>query len=123
MEVRNTKDIEPFITKDGSKIKEIFHPSNSQVKNMSDAEARVEPGKTTKFHYHQNSEEIYVILEGEGVMEIEEEKRRVKKGDHVLIPPGKRHRIKNVGKEALIFLCFSTPPYSHDDTVLLEDED
>lgn len=44
------KDIEAFITKDGSVIRELMHPNVHGNANMSFAEAAVTPGKTTRLH-------------------------------------------------------------------------
>lgn len=124
MEVINRNEVEPFITKDSSEIREILAPANSSIKNQSLAEARLAPGMTTDEHFHPKSEEIYYILEGRGRgrgrMKVEDEEREVGPGDGIAIPPGKRHRIWNIGGSDLVFLCCCSPAYSHDDTVVVE---
>ena len=55
------RDADPFVTKDGSTIREYFH---SEVQSL--AEASLEPGGATQRHYHAVSEEIYIIVEGGG---------------------------------------------------------
>ena len=47
-------------------------------------------------HYHKKITEIYLILEGEGYLELDGERVPVKPMTSVLIPPGCRHRA--VGK-------------------------
>lgn len=91
MEIRNKEKIGSFEAKDGSIVREIFHPNNSAVENQSIAEARVGPSSKTKKHAHMDSEEIYYILSGEGTIHIGEESSKVKNGDVVLIPPGSFH--------------------------------
>ena len=54
------------------------------------------------------------MLEGEGELEIDDERRTVTPGDAALIPPGARHEITAL--RPLRFLCCCSPPYSHDDT-------
>ena len=120
MEVRNVDKIKPYITKDKSEIREIFHPTNFVIKNMSIAEARVKPRETTEYHFHKKSQEVYFILKGSGIMEMEGENKEVKVNDCIFIPVGYRHRIKNIGKKTLRILCQSSPAYSHEDTVLVE---
>jgi mannose-6-phosphate isomerase-like protein (cupin superfamily) len=120
IEVRNSKNIKPYITKDKSEIKEIFHPNNSEIKTMSLAEATVYPGDITEYHYHEKSDEIYFILQGTGTLEIEGEKKKVRENDCILISSKGKHRIKNIGKVPLKILCFSIPPYSHEQTILVE---
>src|SRR5438067_1013677 len=50
----------------------------------------------TQLHYHKKLTEVYLILEGEGHMELDGERVPVKPMTTVLIQPGCRHRI--VGK-------------------------
>jgi mannose-6-phosphate isomerase-like protein (cupin superfamily) len=109
MRVMSLAQAEPFTTKDGSTIRELHHTEAQSL-----AEARLEPGQATERHYHRASEEIYVVLEGSGDMELDGELRRVEPGDAALIPPGAWHQIRAI--EALRFLCCCSPPYSHDDT-------
>jgi len=108
-------ELKPFVTKDGSEIRE-FHRSE----NLSLAEALVPVGQRTRKHFHKTSEEIYFILEGRGMMEMEEERAEVAAGQAVVIPPTKTHCIENVGDVPLRFLCHCSPPYLHDDTILVE---
>ncbi len=44
-------------------------------------------------HYHKKMHEIYLILEGEGVMELDGERIPVKPMTSVMIKPGCRHRL------------------------------
>ena len=111
MELRNRgRDATPFVTKDGSTIREYLHTGRQSL-----AEAELEPGQATRRHYHARSEELYVLLEGEGEMEVDGARSRVVTGDAVLIPPGARHQI-TAADAPLRFLCCCAPPYSHDDT-------
>lgn len=120
MEVVNRNQVKPFVTKDTSEIREILAPANSSIKNQSLAEARVAPGRSTSEHFHPMAEEIYYILEGKGKIRIERDEKEVGPGDAIAIPPGKRHRIWNMGETDLVFLCCCSPAYSHDDTVMVE---
>jgi mannose-6-phosphate isomerase-like protein (cupin superfamily) len=43
-------------------------------------------------HYHKKMTEIYVILEGEGYMELDGERIAVKPNTSIFIKPGCRHR-------------------------------
>jgi mannose-6-phosphate isomerase-like protein (cupin superfamily) len=116
MEVRSLDRAEPFMTKDGSTIRELLGlPTSALVRNQSLAEATLAPGQATERHYHQDSEEIYFLLEGWGVMEIDGESREVAAGDAVLIPPGARHTLR-AGMEGARLLCCCAPPYRDDDT-------
>jgi quercetin dioxygenase-like cupin family protein len=110
MDVASRADIEPFTTKDGSTIREYLH---TQAQSL--AEASLEPGQSTQRHYHRASEEIYLLVEGGGLMEVDGEEREVVAGDAILIPPGAWHTLVAGGDGARL-LCCCVPPYSHDDT-------
>ena len=120
MDVMNRNDVKSFITKDSSEIREILAPRNSSIKRQSLAEAKLLPGRSTEEHYHIQTEEIYYILSGRGLMIVDGEKRDVKKHDGIAILPGAKHKIINTGLEDLIFLCCCVPAYEDDDTVMTE---
>jgi len=114
-------DISPYITKDGSEIRELLHPAQHGARNQSLAEARVPTGCTTLLHRHEVTEEIYHVTGGTGVMTLGAEKFPISPGDSILIPPATPHCVTNTGEETLIILCCCSPAYSHDDTILLQD--
>jgi mannose-6-phosphate isomerase-like protein (cupin superfamily) len=101
----------PYITKDGSEIREIF---KSERMSLAEATVRTE----TKLHVHKSSDELYYILEGKGDMEIEGEGKEVCESDTVVIPHEKKHRILTSSKK-IRFLCVCAPPYSDDDTLVV----
>lgn len=120
MDIVNIGEAPPFITADGSEIRELLAHRNSCIQKQSLAEARVAPGQSTQPHYHPQTEEIYYILQGRGRMRINQECRDVGPGDAIAIPPGVAHQITNTGEATLLFLCCCAPGYEHTDTVLLE---
>lgn len=113
-------NVEPFITKDGSEIRELMAHRNSCIRNQSLAEATVPAGATTAMHYHPRTEEIYYILYGTGQIKLGDETESVGPGDAIAIPPGTPHNITNTGEIPLRFLCCCAPAYEHEDTVLVE---
>lgn len=112
-------DIEPFITKDGSLIRELLHPARHGALDVSFAEATVEPGCTTLSHLHRASAEIYHVTAGTGTMRLGESAFAIQRGDSIAIPPGTRHNVTNTGVDALKILCVCCPAYADGDTVLV----
>jgi len=115
MEVRSRDQAEAFTTLDGSTIRVLLDADLAGAANQSLAEASLAPAVATDRHYHARSEEIYVFLEGGGEMEVDGDRREVRPGDAVLIPPGTWHRIE-AGPDGARFLCCCAPPYADDDT-------
>jgi mannose-6-phosphate isomerase-like protein (cupin superfamily) len=113
------EEIEPYVTKDGSVIRELMHPTVHGNSNQSLAEATVPAGGKTFLHMHGTSEEIYYITKGSGIITLGSEEFEVGKGDTICIAPGTPHRIQNAGREPLKILCCCAPAYSHEDTELM----
>lgn len=112
-------EVQAFVTKDGSLIRELVHPAVHGNANQSFAEAIVSAGQSTQLHRHHRSEEIYHITAGEGRMTLGADSFTVSVGDTVVIPPGTPHCIENTGTTELRILCACAPAYAHGDTELL----
>ena len=114
MRLVNREQLEAFTTLDGSQIREYENTDEQSL-----AEATVPAGGGTAPHYHRRTEELYLFTAGRGRMRLGEETFGVAAGDCVTIPPGAEHQLWNDAEEPLVLLCCCSPPYSHDDTVLL----
>jgi uncharacterized cupin superfamily protein len=70
------------------------------------------PGKRAcPFHNHHTNEEMFFILEGEGLLRFGEKEYPLRAHDVIACPPGKRdvaHQIINTGKVDLKYLALST---------------
>jgi mannose-6-phosphate isomerase-like protein (cupin superfamily) len=111
VKVVSLERIDPFVTKDGSTIRELHHTDLQSL-----AEATLEPSQATERHYHRATEEIYFVIKGSGTMEVDGDTRTIRPGDAVLIPAGAWHQLENDGSSELRILCCCAPPYSHEDT-------
>jgi mannose-6-phosphate isomerase-like protein (cupin superfamily) len=116
VQIRSRDDATPFTTADGSTIRVLLDAESGGAANQSLAEAWLEPEQATQRHYHVASEELYVVLDGSGEMEVDGERATVGPGDAILIPPGARHQITASADAPLRFLCCCAPPYRHGDT-------
>jgi mannose-6-phosphate isomerase-like protein (cupin superfamily) len=78
-----------------------------QAKHFAMGHVTLEPrGGQVPWH-NQEQEEIYFILEGEGEMCLGEERRLLKAGQAVYIPPGVYHQLTNTGEAPLRMLyCY-----------------
>jgi mannose-6-phosphate isomerase-like protein (cupin superfamily) len=79
---------------------------NSDFKSKVDFIDRVvvPPGSTIGFHKHGENEEMYVVLEGQGLMQIEGDEIAVNKGDMILNPVGGSHGLVNNSREDIDIL-------------------
>ena len=115
-------DVQAYVTKDRSTIRELMCPAHHGNQAQSLAEAIVPAGRRTLLHRHLSSEEIYFIVRGEGLMTLGDTSFPVRAGDTICIPPGTPHAITAGPRQRLRILCACSPAYSHDDTELLEPE-
>ncbi len=120
MEIVRGEQRKPFVTRDGSTVRELAGPAPGNAANQSLAEATVPASSETAEHYHRLSEEIYAFISGTGRMRLGDEETEVHPGDTVVIPPGTRHKLWAGQGAPLVLLCSSAPPYSHEDTVVCE---
>jgi len=100
-----------YFTEEQCYITEI---SNSpQDPAVSIAQARVSPGLTTRWHCLKNTTERYLIISGQGLVDVGEIRQQaVNPGDVVLIPPECPQRIHNNGKTDLVFLAICSPRFN-----------
>jgi mannose-6-phosphate isomerase-like protein (cupin superfamily) len=112
-------DATPYVTKDGSEIRELMHPAVHGNRAQSLAEATVPPGGETLLHRHRVTEELYHVTAGTGSMTLGTETFDVRAGDTVCNSPGTPRRIRNTGAAPLRILCACAPAYAHEDIELL----
>ena len=99
-----------FYIDEGCFITELSNSSADA--ELSIARCRVEPGKTTDWHWLEGTSERYCVLSGAGSVEIGDiAPTTVVAGDVVIIPAGVRQRITNTGEDDLIFLAMCSPPF------------
>ena len=115
MEIARLETLESFTTLDGSRIRELAHTDAQSL-----AEATVPAGGQTIQHLHRQSEELYYFTSGRGHMRLGDDESEVVAGDCVVIPPGTPHKLWAAEDEPLVLLCCCAPPYSDEDTEMLE---
>ena len=116
----NTKEIEnidAFSGHEGTQIRQIFSPEDTDnTTRYSLAHCTISPGNSSKPHKMKTSE-IYYILQGSGIMHIEEERKVVKKNETIFVPPMSRQFIENNGEGDLIALCIVDPAWKQEDEI------
>ena len=109
------QDCEEFVAGDGSLLRQLLHPDKIDVAcRYSLCHAVVRAGQSTTPHRLRTSE-VYYILEGEGVMFIDDESSPVRPGVAVYIPSNAAQHIENTGQADLKFLCIVDPAWREQD--------
>lgn len=121
-EIKKAEDAFEFETHERCFIIEASNDNDDP--DVSIARARVAPGNTTAWHKLEGVAERYLIIQGRGLVEIEEiPPTNVTIGDVVKIPEGKPQRIHNMGDEDLIFYAICSPRFTQSCYVDLESDD
>lgn len=99
---RNFDEVEPVACPCGEARRAITMADNDRLSIH-----RVSISREARRHWHRGLTEYYVVLSGEGEIEIDEERVPVRPGDVVMIPPGTRH----VARGELEIINIVTPPF------------
>jgi mannose-6-phosphate isomerase-like protein (cupin superfamily) len=75
-------------------------------------------GQGTQTNYNQVSEEVFLIISGNGEVTLDQKTEKVAAGSTVVIKPKVRHSLKADAGGSLSFYAVSVPAYSHEDYVL-----
>ena len=68
------------------------------------ARITVKPGGTNRVHAHKDIEQVYIILRGEGTMQVGDEKAEVKAGDTIFLPRAIGHGFFNTTDKIAVIL-------------------
>ena len=82
---------------------------------MGVAWVEVDIGATSPAHWHEQTEEVYSVIEGQGTMYLDGEVFAVTRGDVISIRRGVVHAIKNPGPEPLRLIVATAPGYDEAD--------
>lgn len=119
MIIKTINQCKEIIAGDGTKLREVINSHNDETSvSYSLAQAVLDPGEKSIPH-KLKSNEVYVILSGEGEIHVGEESEMVSAGQAVLIPHGLIQYLINTGKEDLVFLCIVDPAWKKEDEQII----
>jgi len=93
----------------GALSKPLVMPETAGSRHLDYRISMYQPMAHVARHKHQLQEQIYHVLEGEGLMEIAGKNHVVRKHDFIFLPPGVEHAISNSGLVDLVFLVITSP--------------
>ena len=121
-EIKQANLAREFDTAERCYITEVANDAGDEL--VSIARARVEPGVTTAWHKLDGITERYIIVSGNGRVEVDAlGATEVLPGDVVRIPANKAQRITNTGQDDLVFYAVCAPPFQQNSYVNLEASD
>lgn len=93
----------------GALSKALVGPDNSGSSRIDFRISRYAPNAYVAEHVHKVQEQVYYVLEGEGLLTLNKKKHLMRPHDYVYVPPGVRHSFTNTGTAGLVFLVVTTP--------------
>lgn len=62
-------------------------------------------GKETSGHEHEGADEVYMVMDGKGEMQLDTKRFPVDSGDIILVKGGQFHKVFNTSREDLVVIC------------------
>jgi len=93
----------------GALSKPLVDTANVGTKKIDFRISRYAPAAYVQEHVHQVQEQIYYVLEGEGILTLDDKKHLMRPHDYVYVPPGITHSFTNTGTDGLVFFVITTP--------------
>lgn len=114
--VIHLEDVKPWIgtptSHPKSKWYTLLSEDNVEAKRLVLAYVELEPGGYTEPGTHDDIEQAFYFIEGEGVMMVDGKDYDVKPGTAVLVPLNTTHCYRNTGSSLLSFLVIESRPSS-----------
>jgi len=101
----------------GALSKPLVMPETAGSQRVDYRISTYQPMAYVERHTHKVQEQIYHVLEGEGLMEIAGKSRVVRRHDFIFLPSGVPHAISNTGVGDLVFLVVTAPAVDSDKPV------
>ena len=101
----------------GALSKELAGPETTGSQRLDFRISRYAPMAYVQEHVHKVQEQVYYVLEGEGVLTLDEQRHLMRPHDFVYVPPGIRHSFHNTGTAGLVFLVITTPASDDEETL------
>ena len=75
---------------------------------------QLKSGRDISYQIHQHREEVWTVVDGEGIVVIDGETRNVSRGDVVVIGQGQKHAIKAVTDLQIVEVQIGNPLVEED---------
>jgi mannose-6-phosphate isomerase-like protein (cupin superfamily) len=93
----------------GALSKALVRPETAGSRQIDYRISCYQPMAHVSLHTHKAQEQVYHVLEGEGMMEMDGKRQVVRRHDVIYIPPGVEHSITNSGLSDLTFIVATSP--------------
>ena len=109
------KNTAPRYQRDNIESFLLVSATTCDAENLSITIVEMEPGGFQHLDSHE-PEQMYYILEGQGLMNVDGEERRVQAGDCIFFPSFVEHGLKNTGEGVLRYLSAASPSFTWEES-------
>lgn len=96
-------------------VKHLIAPWNAGSSKLWMGISVIDPNSQSNLHAHENQEEIFYCLSGQGIIKVDDVEVETSAGTCVFIPPGAAHQLINTQSDQLLRILSATaPPFSQD---------
>ena len=82
--------------------------------------SRLPVGKSFQPHYHEDMQEVFVLIEGDAEMKVDGQTARLSGGDAILIEPRETHAMANTGDADVSYVVFGISLQQGGKTVIVD---
>ncbi len=82
----------------------LIDPEDSPSRNLKMGHTVIYPTGKTTGHKHDDMEEVYFVISGQGRMKVGEDEFPIKAGDALYVPPGEFHTTFQTGNIPLVVI-------------------
>jgi len=99
------------LSNSGVQSEQLLFPENSSSRRVTITRVTVEPGAVNPPHRHPASEQIWVALEGNGILLLDHERTEpFSAGDVIRFADGDLHGFRNASDVPFVYLSVTAPP-------------
>lgn len=101
----------PVLRNSGVESEQLLFPESSPESKVTITRVTIPIGSTSPRHAHEVSEQIWVVLSGQGVLLLEgENETNIREGDVLRFAPGDVHGFFNSDEKPFVYMSVTTPP-------------
>lgn len=93
----------------GALSKALVRPETCGSRRIDYRISCYQPMAHVQEHVHQVQEQVYHVLQGEGLLTLDGRRVLLRQDEYVFVPPGVRHGFTNNGTAPLVFLVVTSP--------------
>jgi len=76
-------------------------------------------GRSFRAHYHEDMQEVFILIDGEARMTVDNEHTEIRKGDGIAVPARCVHTMENVGRKDVEYIVVGIATGTRGETIVV----